>query len=310
MSTLRFALTLTAIGALSAGVALAGAKEEPKPSVTFAKSWDAAVAEAKTLNVPIVMHNHGFYCPPCWGMHAAVLHNKEYIAYAAENTVEVIAEQDLQKGIDEGKDKRGGMYDAKDEDGKPVKYMLEWPGLTLAEMLALHASPAGTYNHTGGIPYTSIIDPFTLKELKGIAGGGHSAKDVMAEIDVAKAQLQKEHGPTLKRATYQRVTASTRSIEATLAKSGAAAAMSEFAKLETSVAKEPDAIKAMTKPLEEKLLDAAKTALDDAEAKIGSGDVKGAANILKSLAPSLKGTDLARRAAELLEKTKPAEPAK
>ena len=32
-----------------------------KPSVTYAKSWEAAVAEAKLLNLPIVVHSHGFY---------------------------------------------------------------------------------------------------------------------------------------------------------------------------------------------------------------------------------------------------------
>jgi hypothetical protein len=34
---------------------------ELKPSVTYAKSWEAAVAEAKLLNLPIVVHSHGFY---------------------------------------------------------------------------------------------------------------------------------------------------------------------------------------------------------------------------------------------------------
>jgi hypothetical protein len=36
-------------------------KHEPKPSVTYAKTWEAAVEEAKTLNVPLVVHSHGFY---------------------------------------------------------------------------------------------------------------------------------------------------------------------------------------------------------------------------------------------------------
>jgi hypothetical protein len=293
------------------GAALAGGKDEPKASVTYAKSWDAAITEAKTLVVPIVMHNHGFYCPPCWGMHAAVLHNDKYIAYANDNTVEVIAQQDLQKGVDEGKDKRAETYDAKDAEGKPVKYMKEWPGLTLEEMLALHASPAPSYNKTNGIPYTSIIDPFTLKEIKGLPGGGHSPKALMAECDAAKAQLNKEHGPSLKRSTYQRVVTGTKSITATLEKSGAAAAMTEYAKLDASVAKEPESLKALVKPLLEKILEAAKTQLDDAEAKIAAGDTKAAAAILKPLVSALKGTDLARRVTELLEKTKPApEPAK
>lgn len=45
--------------ALLASVAAAGPKK-PKESVTYAKSWEAAVAEAKMLNVPLVVHSHGF----------------------------------------------------------------------------------------------------------------------------------------------------------------------------------------------------------------------------------------------------------
>ena len=35
--------------------------DKPKPTVEFAKTWEAAVAEAKLLNVPLVVHSHGFY---------------------------------------------------------------------------------------------------------------------------------------------------------------------------------------------------------------------------------------------------------
>ena len=42
-----------------ASVAMAG--DKPNPTVKFAKNWKAAVEEAKTLNVPIVVHSHGFY---------------------------------------------------------------------------------------------------------------------------------------------------------------------------------------------------------------------------------------------------------
>jgi hypothetical protein len=35
--------------------------DKPKPTVTFAKSWEAAVEEAKLLNLPLVIHSHGFY---------------------------------------------------------------------------------------------------------------------------------------------------------------------------------------------------------------------------------------------------------
>lgn len=38
----------------------AHAGDDVDPCVTFAKTWDAAVEEAKLLNVPIVVHSHGF----------------------------------------------------------------------------------------------------------------------------------------------------------------------------------------------------------------------------------------------------------
>ena len=52
-------LGLAWIGCGSA--ATAQKKHKPKPGVTLAKSWDAAIEEAKLLNVPIVVHHHGFY---------------------------------------------------------------------------------------------------------------------------------------------------------------------------------------------------------------------------------------------------------
>jgi len=52
---------VTIAAALGLVAALGVAKDKPKPSVTYAKTWEAAVAEAKLLNVPIVVHSHGFY---------------------------------------------------------------------------------------------------------------------------------------------------------------------------------------------------------------------------------------------------------
>ena len=37
------------------------AKDKPKATGTFPKAWDPAPREAKLLNVPIVVHSHGFY---------------------------------------------------------------------------------------------------------------------------------------------------------------------------------------------------------------------------------------------------------
>ena len=48
---------------LLAAVAVFAASKAPKvkDTVPFARSWDAAIDEAKLLNVPIVVHSHGFY---------------------------------------------------------------------------------------------------------------------------------------------------------------------------------------------------------------------------------------------------------
>ena len=56
MKRLSFSAILIAL------IAAPGMAKKPKiePSVIYAKSWDAAVAEAKLLNVPIVIHFHGF----------------------------------------------------------------------------------------------------------------------------------------------------------------------------------------------------------------------------------------------------------
>ncbi len=45
--------------ALACGLAVAGGK--PGPSVRYAPSWDEAVTEARALNLPLVVHRHGFY---------------------------------------------------------------------------------------------------------------------------------------------------------------------------------------------------------------------------------------------------------
>jgi hypothetical protein len=62
LPALALALLLARLGAQEAAPAEPPVvKEEPKATVTFAKSWDAAVEEAKLLNLPIVIHSHGFY---------------------------------------------------------------------------------------------------------------------------------------------------------------------------------------------------------------------------------------------------------
>lgn len=240
-------------------------------------------------------------------MHSSVLQNDKYIEFADDNSVEVIALQRLQEGIDK-KDPKAETYDAKDEKGNPVKYLKEYPGMTVEEMLNLDRSPAGQFNDSGKIPYTAIVDPHTLKKIQGLPGG-LSAKGLMEKVEMAKEQLQKEHGPSVRRSSLRKFEQGAKEVEAQLEKAGVAKALETFRKLKGSLAKEPDTLKAKATELETKLLDVVRTKLDEAESMISLGDLKGAKSILSPLASVLKGTDLEGRAKELLEKTKATEPA-
>ena len=233
-----------------------------------------------------------------------MLQNEKYIEFANDNTVEVIAMSRLQEGIDK-KDRKAETYDAKDEKGNPVKYLKEFAGMTVEQILGLDSSPAGQYNKTGKIPYVAIVDPFTLQEIKK-QPGGFAAGGLMDAVIEAKAKLNKEHGPSVKRSSLKKFEAGAKAVEATLEKGGAAKALADFAKLEASVAKEPEALQLKAKALKEKLVEASVADLDKAEALIGSGDLKGATSILKPLVSGLKGTDHEARVKELLEKAKPA----
>ncbi len=60
----RYLLTglLLALGwTMLSSAALAQKAPKIKDTVTFATTWEGAVEEAKLLNLPIVVHSHGFY---------------------------------------------------------------------------------------------------------------------------------------------------------------------------------------------------------------------------------------------------------
>jgi ribosomal protein S2 len=57
---MRIAMLVVASAALASALAVAVAKDDPKPFISVPKTWDAAVEEAKKLNVPIVVHSHGW----------------------------------------------------------------------------------------------------------------------------------------------------------------------------------------------------------------------------------------------------------
>lgn len=56
----RLFLTLAVLAA-AAALSAAGGKDKPEANLEYAVSWEAAVEEARALNLPIVVHRHGFY---------------------------------------------------------------------------------------------------------------------------------------------------------------------------------------------------------------------------------------------------------
>jgi hypothetical protein len=282
---------------LFAVAAIASAeKNEPKTCVALAKSWDLAIAEAKALNVPIVVHNHGFFCGPCWGMHQSVMCNKKYIDFANDNSVEVIALQELQEGLDK-KDHRADTYETK-VNGKVETYLVEFPGLTVDDVKSLHRSKAGSYNDTGGIPYTCLVNPYDESKIAGWKGGGTSAGTIMEAITEAKKTLRKEHGKGASRKDWKALSEAEAASVAKLDKADYAAALDAFAKVAPKAEKWPESMKERLAAARAKVVEAATKALDEIVAA-KADDPEKAKKDLAALTPRLRGTGLEERAKAL-----------
>jgi hypothetical protein len=57
---MRIAMVVVAVAALAGAMTVAVAKDDVKPFIKVPKTWEAAVEEAKSLNLPIVVHSHGW----------------------------------------------------------------------------------------------------------------------------------------------------------------------------------------------------------------------------------------------------------
>jgi hypothetical protein len=236
-------------------------------------------------------------------MHRSVLQNRKYIKFADENTVEVMSIGSV-PGANTG-DKRTATYKAKDKDGKTVEYMAEWPGLTLEDLQSLNRSKAASYNNTGKIPYTAVINPHTEEELTSFSGG-RSAKNLMNAVKEAKKGLNKEYGPSLSRKSLQKIEKEKDKIRETLAKGKVADAMTKYLVLQKKVFKQPEAVRSSITPLMDEILKTAERQLAQAERMMDNGEVNKAAKILRPLARALKNTPLEERAQKLVERSKSA----
>ena len=237
-------------------------------------------------------------------MHGAVLQNDDYIEFAEENTVEVMSLGRLDEGVQK-EDRKAAQYDAEDENGNPVKYMVEFPNLTLEEMYALNRSKAGTYNQTGKIPYTAIVDPHTEEQMQGLSGG-QSAKKLMELVEAHKKTLEEKHGPSLSRKDVKAVEECKKECNELLAEKGAGKALAQLKKDSKKLVKKGERIEAMVLEFEKELMGKAAEELDEADGLIEAGEISDAKKILSSLKSALRKTDLEARVDELYQKIKDA----
>jgi hypothetical protein len=290
---------LAAVAALSfmpTALVKAGGTPEPVNSVVLAKTWADAIDEAKKLNVPIVVHSHGFYCGPCWGMHSAVMCNKKYIDFANDHTVEVICLQRLDEGVQK-KERNAETYEAK-VDGKVVNYLVQFPGMTVDEMIAMNSTKGGTYNNTGKIPYTCIVDPWTETELQHWGGGTGAGTIQDAVVDATKT-LVKDHGKGASRKDTKALADAARDATSKAEKGEFAAAVESLAKLNAKAEKWADCLKEELKADKQKVVDAAQAALDKIQ-ETKATDPEKAKKDLGALASKLRGTGLEDKAKQLL----------
>lgn len=222
-------------------------------------------------------------------MHSAVMQNKKYIQFADKNTVEVISLGSLQRGIDNG-DRKAETYTEKLPDGTEVEYLVKYPGMTVEDMLGLNRSRANSYNKTGKIPYTAIVDPHTLEQMH-YWSGGQSANTIMEEVMVARKELVKEHGAGLSRADLRMVDSSEGEVAGLLAEDEFKKAFRLFEKLAKKSGDWPQELQGRVESIQASIHDAAKARIKALESE-ASEDPARAKRALRKLASDLRGTDL------------------
>jgi hypothetical protein len=305
---LRTPFALLSLSLVAALLAPARAEEAPaektkEPTLVrcaaFATSWDAALKDAKARVVPIVVHSHGFYCTGCHKVHAEILCNVAYMDFTYENATEVLVLDSLQEGVD--KNEPGAATRDVKVGGKTVQHLVNVPGLTIADVLALNASKAGTYNTEGRLPYTCLVDPWTEAEMQAWKGWKVTADEIRTGITEAREKLRKDHGKGKPRAELKAFDEGAATSALRLKNGDFAGALDAYAVLQKRCDKEGWAVR-MLERLElarAEVVAAATKALDEWEAGKDADLVKAKKDLL-ALQPRLRGTGLEKRAKELL----------
>jgi hypothetical protein len=272
---------------------------KPKPCVELLATWDAALALAKGMSAPIVLHIHAFASADSWVMHDTVMGSKGYMDFDVENAVDVI----LLTGVEDAvaaKDKRAATYEATTPAGK-VRFLVELPGLSVADLSSLEGSKAKSFSDSNVTPFTALIDPFT--ETAGQKWTAVvPAKDLEDAITAMKKTLETAHGRGDPRKDVKAWLATLADADAVLAKEDFAGAVAKATAAKSSKSNNQFRTKSCDDEVA-KIVAVAQKALDAIEARKTS-DLLGARKDLAILIPKLKGTGLEGKASALMDNLK------
>ena len=185
-----------------------------------------------------------------------------------------------------------------DAYGEKQDYLVEFPGLTLDELRDLSDSKAINYIEGRAIPYTAIVDPFTMKQLAG-ARGVVRTKQLTALIQTELKGLRARHGPGIDRKLWDAVLKSQTQIDLLLGKGKLHAALGVYRDLASQTRGRPEVLRRKAALSLECILDEAAKRLDKMEERIKQGEGRKLAADLRRLGRALAGTALEKRARAL-----------
>lgn len=235
-------------------------------------------------------------------MHRSVLENRTYGRFAAENTVEVIAMEELDRALRE-QSPHVKTYRAKDVYGQETDYLAEFPGLTVEQLRDLSDSHAVTYMQGGRIPYTAVVDPHTLAEMEGIRGV-RTAKDLIAIVSRHRDALVAAHGEGIDRRLWREVGEGLVEIDRQLGAGDIGKALAVHAELARRTTGRPEELTGRVARALEVILDDAGRLLGALEARVAAGEARAVATEARSLARVLEDTPLGERARNLVASTR------
>jgi hypothetical protein len=148
------------------------------------------------------------------------------------------------------------------------------------------------------MPYTTIVDPHTLKPMEEFQGG-YSAKELMERVRRQYDRLKSTHGSGLDRKVWRDAARAQVEIDLLLGEGKLDKAMSVYRQLAKETLGAPEPLPSRVAASLEVILDDAAKRLDVLARRIDSGETTKVRTELRALQRALSGTKLEPRVFEL-----------